>query len=96
MRDSFASIDTADDIEAVRRKLGVDKLAIYGVSYGTWVAQQYARRYPEHVERLILDSVVSPAPTVGRAHHPGCCRGSCATCAPGARAPASPATPSPT
>jgi pimeloyl-ACP methyl ester carboxylesterase len=59
-RDSFASIDTADDIEAVRRRLGVPKLAIYGVSYGTWVAQQYARRYPQHVERLILDSVVSP------------------------------------
>lgn len=59
-RDSFASIDTADDIEAVRRRLGVDKLAIYGVSYGTWVAQQYARAYPDRVERLILDSVVSP------------------------------------
>lgn len=61
-RDSFSSVDTADDIEAVRRRLGVDKIAIYGVSYGTWVAQQYARRYPQHVERLILDSVVSPAP----------------------------------
>ncbi|MCW2990318.1 MAG: alpha/beta fold hydrolase, partial [Solirubrobacterales bacterium] len=59
-RDSFASIDTADDIEAVRKKLGVDKIAIYGVSYGTWVAQQYARAYPTHVERLILDSVVPP------------------------------------
>jgi pimeloyl-ACP methyl ester carboxylesterase len=61
-RDSFASIDSADDIEAVRRRLGVPRLAIYGVSYGTWVAQQYARRYPTHVERLILDSVVSPVP----------------------------------
>jgi pimeloyl-ACP methyl ester carboxylesterase len=60
-RNSFASIDTADDIEAVRKKLGVEKLALYGVSYGTWVAQQYARRYPNRVERLILDSVVAPA-----------------------------------
>lgn len=58
-RNSFASIDSADDIEAVRRRLGVDQLAIYGVSYGTWVAQQYARRYPDRVERLILDSVVA-------------------------------------
>ena len=61
-RDSFASIDSADDIEAVRQALGVDKIALYGVSYGTWVAQQYARRYPSHVERLILDSVVPPGP----------------------------------
>lgn len=59
-RSSFASIETAADIEAMRKKLGVAKLAIYGVSYGTWVAQQYAREYPAHVERLVLDSVVPP------------------------------------
>lgn len=59
-RDHFSTADTADDIEAIRQRLGVDKIEIYGVSYGTWVAQQYARRYPAHVERLILDSVVPP------------------------------------
>lgn len=59
-RNSFSSLDTADDIEAVRRHLGVAKLAIYGVSYGTFVAQQYARAYPNRVERLILDSPVAP------------------------------------
>jgi pimeloyl-ACP methyl ester carboxylesterase len=59
-RDSYASVDTADDIEAIRQALGVPKIAIYGVSYGTWVAQQYARRYPDHVDRLILDSIVPP------------------------------------
>lgn len=59
-RDSFGSIETAADIEAVRRALGVEKIAIYGVSYGTWVAQQYARAYPDRVEKLILDSVVAP------------------------------------
>jgi pimeloyl-ACP methyl ester carboxylesterase len=59
-RDSFGSIETAEDIEAVRKALGVDKITIYGVSYGTWVAQQYARIHPDHVEKLILDSVVPP------------------------------------
>jgi pimeloyl-ACP methyl ester carboxylesterase len=59
-RDHYGTIDTVEDIEAVRRDLGVAKLAIYGVSYGTWVALQYARRYPEHVERLVLDSVEPP------------------------------------
>ncbi len=59
-RNAFASIDSADDLEVIRRALKVDRLALYGVSYGTWVAQQYARRYPEHVERLVLDSVVAP------------------------------------
>src|SRR4029079_9005675 len=30
-------------------------------SYGTFVAEQYAARYPNHVDRLILDSVVPPS-----------------------------------
>lgn len=59
-RDSFASIETAYDIDAVRQALGLDKIAMYGVSYGTWVEQQYARSFPTHVERLVLDSVVPP------------------------------------
>ena len=59
-RNSFSSLDSADDLEAIRRHLGVERLAIYGVSYGTVVAQQYARRYPNRVERLILDSPVPP------------------------------------
>src|SRR5580765_3604276 len=30
------------------------------ISYGTYVALQYARAFPEHVDRLILDSIVGP------------------------------------
>jgi pimeloyl-ACP methyl ester carboxylesterase len=59
-RNSFGSIESAEDLEAVREALGVEKLSIYGVSYGTWVAQQYARIHPDRVEKLILDSVVPP------------------------------------
>jgi pimeloyl-ACP methyl ester carboxylesterase len=52
----YTSGDVADDIDAVRRRLGVPKIAVYGVSYGTRVALEYARRYPEHTDRIILDS----------------------------------------
>jgi pimeloyl-ACP methyl ester carboxylesterase len=31
-----------------------------GISYGTHVALQYARAFPQHVDRLILDSIVGP------------------------------------
>ena len=31
---------------------------LYGTSYGTKVALEYAERYPEHVEAMVLDSVV--------------------------------------
>jgi len=40
--------------------LGADKIALMGISYGTHVALQYARAFPQHVDRLILDSIVGP------------------------------------
>jgi pimeloyl-ACP methyl ester carboxylesterase len=57
---AYTTRDSADDLEAVRRALGVDRIALYGVSYGTKVAQAYAKRYPSHVELMVLDSVLRP------------------------------------
>ena len=54
----YTTIDQAEDIEAVRAQLGVDKLTLYGISYGTKVAQTYARLHPDRVESLVLDSIV--------------------------------------
>jgi pimeloyl-ACP methyl ester carboxylesterase len=54
----YRSIDSVDDLETIRQQAGYDKLTLYGTSYGTKVALMYAQRYPEHVERLALDSVV--------------------------------------
>ncbi len=48
------------DLEHVRERLGYASLNVYGVSYGTRVAQHYARRYPERVRTLVLDA---PVPT---------------------------------
>ena len=60
-RDFYSTRDHADDIDAVRRALGVDKIALEGTSYGTQLSVAYALTYPSHVERLILDSVADPA-----------------------------------
>ena len=57
-RDYYRTTDNADDIDAVRKALGFDRIGIWGTSYGTDVAVTYARMYPTHVERLLLDSVV--------------------------------------
>lgn len=57
----YTSRDVADDVEAVRAALGVERLALYGISYGTWFAQTYARRHPSRVAALVLDAPVSPA-----------------------------------
>src|SRR3989440_1638640 len=53
----YSTRDHVDDIDAVRRALGVDKIALWGTSYGTQLSVAYALTYPSHVERLLLDSV---------------------------------------
>jgi pimeloyl-ACP methyl ester carboxylesterase len=52
----------AADLEAVRRSLGVERVVVAGTSYGTFLAQAYARLYPASVDRLVLDSVRPLAP----------------------------------
>ncbi len=60
-RGGFTTQESVQDIEAIRAALGYEKLVLYGTSFGTKVAEEYAERYPQHVEALVLDSVVSPA-----------------------------------
>src|SRR5436190_6803264 len=57
----YSTRDHADDIDAVRQALGVDKAGLWGTSYGTQLSVAYALTYPTHVERLLLDSVADPA-----------------------------------
>jgi pimeloyl-ACP methyl ester carboxylesterase len=53
----YSTRDHVDDIDAVRQALGVDRIALWGTSYGTQLSVAYALTYPSHVERLVLDSV---------------------------------------
>lgn len=55
----YRSADTADDLDELRQRLRAPKLAILAISYGTRIAVDYARRYPERTERIILDSAVA-------------------------------------
>ncbi|HMJ03715.1 MAG TPA: alpha/beta fold hydrolase, partial [Conexibacter sp.] len=59
-RTTYTTATSVADIESVRAALGVERLILYGASYGTKVALLYAATYPQHVERLVLDSVVPP------------------------------------
>ena len=51
----FTTNQVAEDIESFRQAIGDDKFMLYGVSYGTSVAQTYAREHSEHLLGLILD-----------------------------------------
>lgn len=59
-RGGYASSESVADIDAIRQALGYEKLVLYGTSYGTKVALQYAETYPSRVEALVLDSVLPP------------------------------------
>ena len=59
-RDFYSTAVHAEDLESVRQTLGFDKIALFGVSYGTKLAMAYALAHPDHVERLLLDSVLPP------------------------------------
>jgi pimeloyl-ACP methyl ester carboxylesterase len=62
-RRHYTTADSVQDMEAIRQQLGVDKLTLFGISYGTELALAYARTFPAHVDRLIIDSVVDPDDT---------------------------------
>jgi pimeloyl-ACP methyl ester carboxylesterase len=57
-RAGFTTQESVQDIEALRVAGGYEKLVLYGTSYGTKVALEYAERYPQNVSALVLDSVV--------------------------------------
>jgi pimeloyl-ACP methyl ester carboxylesterase len=57
---AYTTANAARDLEAVRRALGYGKVNLWGGSYGTRLAQAYARAYPASVRALVLDGVAAP------------------------------------
>lgn len=54
----FGTNQVAEDLETFRQTIGDDKFMLYGVSYGTAVAQTYAATHPDHLAGLILDGTM--------------------------------------
>ena len=52
----YTSAEIADDIDAVRAKLGIERLDLLGESYGTYLMTVYAQRHPQRVRSLVLSS----------------------------------------
>jgi pimeloyl-ACP methyl ester carboxylesterase len=61
---AYTTEAAARDIEQVRRALGYGKINLWGGSYGTRLAQAYARAYPDSVRSLVLDGVVAPGQVI--------------------------------
>jgi pimeloyl-ACP methyl ester carboxylesterase len=52
----YTSAEAAEDMNQLRRALGLGKIFFYGDSYGTFFGQAYAVRHPGTLRGLILDS----------------------------------------
>jgi pimeloyl-ACP methyl ester carboxylesterase len=61
----YNTLPAVDDLDEVRAALGYDKVNLYGISYGTRVAQTYMSHYPKHVRTVILDGVVPQDEALG-------------------------------
>ena len=57
---AYTTEQAARDIEQVRKQLGYRQINLWGGSYGTRLAQSYARLYPANVRALVLDGVAAP------------------------------------
>ena len=53
---SYRTQAGVDDLDDVRRALGLRRISLYGDSYGTYFAQSYAFRHPDTLRALVLDS----------------------------------------
>ncbi|MBK8782675.1 MAG: alpha/beta fold hydrolase [Anaerolineales bacterium] len=55
----FGTTQVAEDIESFRATIGDEKFWMYGVSYGTAVAQTYAYAHPDRLAGLVLDGTIN-------------------------------------
>ena len=60
---AYNSVESAHDIDAVRQALGLDKIILWGSSYGSHLGLSYLRYHSEHVERSVLTKVEGPNST---------------------------------
>ena len=64
---AYNTLESADDLEALRVALHVAKWNIYGISYGTDLALTYMRRHPGGIRSAGIDGVFPPSLAGGAA-----------------------------
>ena len=60
----YNSVESADDLEALRAALGLERVSLLAFSYGTHLASSYLRRHGEHVENAVMIGTEGPDQTL--------------------------------
>jgi pimeloyl-ACP methyl ester carboxylesterase len=53
----YTSVESADDLDALRGALGYDRVSLLGFSYGTHLAEAYMKRHGDRLENVLLFGV---------------------------------------
>lgn len=56
--DDYGTVAAVDDLEALLTRIHAGDVDLYGESYGTFFAQVFALRHPQHLARLVLDGAL--------------------------------------
>jgi pimeloyl-ACP methyl ester carboxylesterase len=56
----YNTANNARDVISLASALGYDKVNLYGISYGTYLALRVMRDYPQQVRSVVLDSTIPP------------------------------------
>jgi pimeloyl-ACP methyl ester carboxylesterase len=57
---AYTTLNNAADVQSLISALGFKQVNLYGVSYGTRLALEVLRSYPQHVRSVVLDSTFPP------------------------------------
>ncbi|MGH3860416.1 alpha/beta fold hydrolase, partial [Actinokineospora sp.] len=60
LRKHITSMNTARDMDLIRRVLGEEKISFLGFSYGTFLGPLYGEMFADHLDRIVLDSTQDP------------------------------------
>jgi len=60
----YNTLESARDLDALRRALGVEKISLWGISYGSHLGLAYARYFPDHLDKLLLAGIEGPDHTI--------------------------------
>ncbi len=60
----YNTIENAKDIDALRRALGVEKINLWGISYGSHLGFAYVRLFEDRVDKMIMASLEGPDETI--------------------------------
>ncbi|WP_031425413.1 alpha/beta hydrolase [Flavimarina sp. Hel_I_48] len=61
---AYNTTDSAKDLDALRRVLNVDKISLWGISYGSHLGFEYIRLFEKNIEKVVLASLEGPDETL--------------------------------